>query len=108
MPNLVVPRATQMEYPLRSALRTGGVALVTGLILASAASLILGPAFDQVLPGSGVGAWIVGAGASCGVLGAALDRVKNLPQFAALLTVLNLGPVPKAVAQAQAPISRDE
>lgn len=95
------PSATQMEFPSRAAIRAGGAAVVGGLLAASAASVVAGPALDHVLPGHGLGAWVIAAGGSCGVIAAAANRIANLKPVAAWLTQIGLGPVPKAVAAAQ-------
>ena len=95
---IVVPKkpehlATQSVYPWRTAVRTGGAALVGFELAAAAASPVIGPFVDRYIPGAG--ATVIGFGVFCGALAALTNRIANLAPVSSFLTSIHLGPVPK-------------
>jgi hypothetical protein len=77
-------------------LRVAAASFLSACAFGAAAAPIAAQAADRLLPGTPVGADILAGAAALAVVAGAINRISNLPQLAALLTAIHLGPVPKS------------
>lgn len=85
---------TQVVYPWRAALRTGGQTFLAALGLAVLAAPLISEFVGQFWPDSPVIAWIGGGAAFAGALSTLITRIMALAPVNDFLTKIGLGANP--------------
>lgn len=95
MSNINPTDPSQVSYPWRAALRTGGQTLIAVLVAITAAAPLVNDFIAQTWPGSPAAAFVLGAAAFAGALATLVTRVMSLEAVNDLLTRFGLGATPK-------------
>lgn len=95
MPEVNPTDPSQVSYPWRAALRTGGQTVLAVAAVLVAAAPILTDFVNQFWPGSAVAGWIAGAAVFAGAVATAITRIMALESVNNLLTRFGLGATPK-------------
>ena len=91
----VVPAPTQVEHPVKAALRTGIQAFLSTAAILVIALPYVQDFVEQFWPGSPALAFIGSAGVFIGALAALASRIMSIPAVNGLLTKIGLGATPR-------------